>query len=119
MHISRAWCHECREATREERTAHNFAELWVGEHTHGALRTMKHFGFRWACWRIQHLIQHLKDGGRKVRWSGPASATRVLKDIQRELRPCLKKRSGVKNRNDNERRSFKPENLYKPIPKVA
>lgn len=48
------------------------------------------------------MIQHLKDGGRKVRWSGPASATRVLKDIQRELRPCLKKRSGVKNRNDNE-----------------
>lgn len=52
MHISKAWCHECREATREERTAHNFSKLWVGEHTHGALRTMKHFGFRWACWRI-------------------------------------------------------------------
>lgn len=34
-----------------ERIADEFTELWVGEHTDRALRTMKGFVFTWAWWQ--------------------------------------------------------------------
>lgn len=46
MHILRAWYNECREATREERISTQLCRA-LG----GALRTMKHFDFRWTCWQ--------------------------------------------------------------------
>lgn len=56
------------------------------------------------------MLQHLKDGGRKIRQSRPVSATRMFKATLSYLRPCFKEGNGVENRNNNEWCFFKPEN---------